>query len=255
LRRSPVKNSWKEPIILVENQKNTPGLGLCFVRPEEGGQHMSKTGSETDVVAHEVSSLSEDMLWQRAVAFMSEKRRKQIVEKIARKFMIFSPYGIEDYLAEAKMVAFEAMKLSLEKGESSRMEGYFWTLLKNAFSRMSTNPSQADVVPGEDAGSMACIFDEYTEEWNGEEGTHPTSVSEKVTPLDKVMTRESLMSILLRKNLDKALESMTDREREVWAMVLDGRSSQEIAERLGSSRQNVEKLRDRGMDKVKRNRS
>ena len=211
--------------------------------------------SEIDTAIHEPPALSEQALWQDAVAFVSEKRRKQIVERMARKFMVYSPYGIEDYLAEARMVAFEAMKLSLAKGESDRMEGYFWTLLKQAFSRMSTNPCQADVVPGEDAGPLACIFEEYTEEWGDEEGTRPTSVSEKVTPLDKVMTRESLASVLLRKNLEKALESMTDREREVWAMVLDGRSSQEIADKLRGSRQNVEKLRERGIDKVKRNRS
>ena len=216
---------------------------------------MPKTTDEPGTIIHEPPALSEAALWQEAVAFVSEKRRKQIIEKIARKFMIYSPYGIEDYVAEAKMVAFEAMRLSLAKSDSNRMEGYFWTLLKQAFSRMSTNPSQADVVAGEDAGPLACTFEEYTEEWGDEDGTRPTGVSQKVTPLDKVMTRESLIGILVRKNLDKALESMTDREREVWALVLDGRSSQEISERLGSSRQNVEKLRERGLDKIKRNAS
>ena len=230
-------------------------LRLHFVGLGEREQGMSKIESESDLVAHEAPALSEQALWQHAAAFVSEKRRKQIVERVARKFMVYSPYGIEDYLAEARMVAFDAMKLSLAKGESDRMEGYFWTLLKQAFSRISTNPSQADVVPGEDAGPLACIFEEYTEEWGDEEGTRPTGVSEKVTPLDKVMTRESLASVVLRKNLDEALESMTDREREVWAMILDGRSSQEIAGRLGSSRQNVEKLRERGFHKIKRRRA
>ena len=135
------------------------------------------------------------------------------------------------------------------------MEGYFWTLLKGAFSRMSTNPSQADVVPGEDAGPLACIFDEYTEEWNEETGKHPTAVSANVTPLDKAITRESLAGTLLRKGLSEALKSMTGREGEVWAMVLDGRSSQEIAAKLGTTRQNVEKLREHGFDKIRRRRS
>ena len=184
-------------------------------RTEAREQQMPKIKEETEIVMREPPGLSEQALWQDAVAFVSEKRRKQIVERVARKFMIYSPYGIEDYLAEARMVAFEAMKLSLAKGESDRMEGYFWTLLKQAFSKMSTNPSQADVVAGEDAGPLACIFEEYTEEWGDEDGTRPTGVSQKVTPLDKVMMRESLIGILVRKNMDKALESMTDREREV----------------------------------------
>ncbi len=214
---------------------------------------MSQLANKTDVVMPEGSSPSEEKLWQDAVAFMSNKKRKQIVERMARKFMIYSPYEMGDYLAEARVVAFEAMKLSLAKGESARMEGYFWTMLKNAFSRMSTNPSQADVVPGEDAGPLACVFHEYTEAWDEEEGTRPTAVSENVTPLDKAIKRESLAGIMLRKGLSEALKSMTDREREVWAHVLDGRSSQEIAERLGSSRQNIEKLRERGIGKIKMN--
>lgn len=217
----------------------------------EREQSMSKIASEPDLLVHELPGLSEETLWQEAVAFMSERKRRHIVEKMARKFMIFSPYEIEAYVAEARVVAFEAIKLSLAKGESSRMEGYFWTLLKGAFSRMSTNPSQADVVAGEGAGPLACIFDEYIEEWDEEEGRRPTGVSENVTPLDKAMTRESLANVLLKKGLAEALKGMTDREREVWAMVLDGRSSQEIAAKLGSSRQNVEKLRERGLAKIK----
>jgi len=214
---------------------------------------MPKITSEAEIASHEPPALSEQALWQQAVAFVSEKKRKQIVEKVARKFMVFSPYGIEDYLAEARMIAFKATKLSLAKSESDRMEGYFWTLLKQAFSKMSTNPCQADVVPGEDAGPLACVFEEYAEEWGEEEGTRPTGVSAKETPLDKAMKRESLAGVLLRRGLGEALKSLTDREREVWALVLDGRSSQEISERLGSSRQNVEKLRERGLDKIKRN--
>ena len=216
---------------------------------------MPKITSEAEIASHEPPALSEQALWQQAVAFVSEKKRKQIVEKVARKFMVFSPYGIEDYLAEARMIAFKATKLSLAKSESDRMEGYFWTLLKQAFSKMSTNPCQADVVPGEDAGPLACVFEEYTEEWGEEEDTRTTGVSAKVTPLDMAMKRESLANIPSRKVLDEALKSMTDREREVWAMLLDGKNSQEIAAKLGSSRQNVEKLSERGLDKIRRGRS
>ena len=216
---------------------------------------MPKTKREADHLVRETPGFSELALWQQAVAFISEKKRRHKVEKMARKFMIYSPYEVGDYLEEAKLVAFEATKLSLAKGESDRMEGYFWTLLKQAFSRMSTNPSQADVVPGEDAGPLACIFDEYSEEWNEEDGVPPTGVSANVTPLDKAIKRESLARIVARKGLDEALKSMTDREREVWAMVLDGKDTREIAERLRSSRQNVEKLRERGVENVKKRRS
>ncbi len=232
-----------------------PGLGLLLLRPEGREERMSEIAKKRDVVRPEELATSEEKLWQDAVAFSSDKKRNHIVQKIARKYMIFSPYSLEEYVAEAKVVAFEAMKLSLAKGESDKMEGYFWTLLKGAFSRMSTNPSQADVVPGEDAGPLACAFAEYTEEWDEENGTRPTCVSQNVTALDKAIKRESLAGILLRKRLDEVLKSMTDRERQVWALVLDGRSSQEIAKMLKTSRQNVEKLRERGIGKIKKNSS
>jgi len=191
-----------------------------------------------------------DVLWQDAISFVSDKKRKKIIEKIARKFMNFSPYEVADYVCEAPAVAFEALRLSREKGEPQKAEGYFWVLLKNAFGRMSTNPAQQDVVPGDDAGPLACMFEEYTEEWNEESGKSPTTVAGSSTPLQRVMRRETLESLVLRKSLHSALELMTEKEREVWHMIFDGKSSQEIAEKLGTSRQNVEKLRDRGIEKI-----
>jgi RNA polymerase sigma factor (sigma-70 family) len=191
-----------------------------------------------------------DVLWQDAISFVSDKKRKKIIEKVARKFMNFSPYEVADYVCEAPAVAFEALRLSREKGEPEKAEGYFWVLLKNAFGRISTNPAQQDVVPGEDAGPLACIFEEYTEEWNEEGGRSPTAVSTSSTPLQRVMRRETLESLVLNKGLQSALELMTEKEREVWQMIFDGKSSQEIAEKLGTSRQNVEKLRDRGIEKI-----
>jgi RNA polymerase sigma factor (sigma-70 family) len=210
----------------------------------------TKAGDADREHGREEEGLPSDLLWQHAISFVSDKKRKKIIEKVARKFMNFSPYEVNDYLAEATAVAFEAMRLSREKGESEKAEGYFWVLLKNAFGRISTNPAQQDVVPGEDAGPLACIFEEYTEEWNEESGTSPTAVSATITPLQRVAQRETLESLVLRKSLQSALELMTEKEREVWHMIFDGKSSQEISERLGTSRQNVEKLRDRGIEKI-----
>src|SRR5512139_388578 len=86
----------------------------------------------------------EGELWQEAVAFVSDRNRRKIIGKMARKFSIYSPYDIGDYLREAAVVAFEAMKLSREKGEAAKHEGYFWVMLKHAFSELSTNPAQQD---------------------------------------------------------------------------------------------------------------
>jgi len=35
-----------------------------------------------------------DVLWQDAISFVSDRKRKKIIEKIARKFMNFSPYEL-----------------------------------------------------------------------------------------------------------------------------------------------------------------
>jgi RNA polymerase sigma factor (sigma-70 family) len=194
--------------------------------------------------------LPDEMLWQNALSFVSDRKRKNIIGKVARKFMVFSPYGVEDYFSEAAAVAFEAMKLSLANNDVLRQEGYFWTMLKSAFYKMSTNPAQQDVITGEGAGSMACVFDEYIEEWSEDNDKPPTGVSSNVTPLEKAVNRETLDDVLFRKGVNAAFQIMTDREREVWEMIFNGRSVQEIAQRLGTSRQNVEKLRERGIAKI-----
>lgn len=171
---------------------------------------------------------------------------------MARKFATFSPYDIGDYLREAAIVAFEAMKLAGERGESARQEGYFWVMLKHAFSELSTNPAQQDVVPGEDAGPLACIFESYSEEWDEDTTLRPTASHTETTPLAKALEREGLDTLYLKKSMRSALALMTDKEREVWTLIFDGRTSREIAEKLGTTRQNIEKLRDRGLLKIAR---
>ena len=204
---------------------------------------------------HEQEKKPEGELWKEAVAFVSDRNRRKIIGKMARKFSIYSPYDIGDYLREAAIVAFEAMRLSREKGESAKQEGYFWVMLKHAFSELSTNPAQQDVVPGEDAGPLACIFEPYSEEWDDEGMVRPTGSHVATTPLVKAMQREGLESLYFKKSMHSALEAMTDREREVWTMIFDGRSTREVAEKLGTTRQNVEKLRDRGILKIARHAS
>lgn len=211
---------------------------------------MPRTASHTSARALEQERKQEGELWQEAVAFVSDRNRRKIIGKMARKFSIYSPYDIGDYLREAAVVAFEAMRLSREKGESARQEGYFWVMLKHAFSELSTNPAQQDVVPGEDAGPLACVFEPYSEEWDDEGMIRPTGTHVETTPQVSAMLREGLESMYFKKAMRSALEAMTDRERDVWTMIFDGRSTREIAEELGTTRQNVEKLRDRGILKI-----
>jgi RNA polymerase sigma factor (sigma-70 family) len=211
---------------------------------------MPRAVSGISIKAVEGDRKQEGELWQEAVAFVSDRNRRKIIGKMARKFSIYSPYDIGDYLREAAIVAFEAMKLSREKGESARQEGYFWVMLKHAFSDLSTNPAQQDVVPGEDAGPLACVFEPYSEEWDDEGTIRPTGSHVQTTPQVRAMQREELETLYFKKNMRSALEAMTEREREVWTMIFDGKSTREIAEKLGTTRQNVEKLRDRGILKI-----
>lgn len=211
---------------------------------------MPRAASDISARELEQERKQEGELWQEAVAFVSDRNRRKIIGKMARKFSIYSPYDIGDYLREAAVVAFEAMRLSREKGESARQEGYFWVMLKHAFSELSTNPAQQDVVPGEDAGPLACVFQPYSEEWDDEGMVRPTGSHVEATPQVRAMQREGLESIYFKKAIRSALEAMTDRERDVWTMIFDGKSTREIAEKLGTTRQNIEKLRDRGTVKI-----
>jgi RNA polymerase sigma factor (sigma-70 family) len=204
----------------------------------------------SEAITSKRSQPKDDELWHQAIAFTSDRRRRNIITKIARKFMVFSPYEVEDYLSEAAAVAFEALKTSEAKNDLERWEGYFWTLLKAAFSRLSTNPSQQEVVPGEDAGRLAVTFEEYSEEWDDDNGKPPTAASSMKTPLDRLVKQENLESLALRQGLDSAMKKMTEREQEIWKLILDGKSSQEIAEKTGTSRQNVEKIRGRAIQRA-----
>jgi DNA-binding CsgD family transcriptional regulator len=45
---------------------------------------------------------------------------------------------------------------------------------------------------------------------------------------------------------------MTAKQRDVWLLIIEGRDTSEIAQILGGSRQNVEKLRETGLKNVKK---
>ena len=191
---------------------------------------------------------SDAVHWRQALAFVSSPGRKAAIVRYARRFMVFSPYDVQDYLCEAHLAAFEAMKVCLRKNEPERYEGYFWTLVKSAFAAMSTNPSQRDIVPGEDAGPMAVVFEPYTEAWSDDETSRPTRAA-AASP-DVLMDFAVLENMLSRQRIREALGVMTARERDVWLALIEGRDTREIALMLGTSRQNVEKLRESGMKRV-----
>jgi DNA-binding CsgD family transcriptional regulator len=198
--------------------------------------------------------IHEEALWQNTRAFVSVAKRKAMITRYARKFMIFSPYEIRDYLSEAHLAAYEAMKACIKNGEEDRYERYFWTLVKSAFAMMSTNPSQKDVVPGKDAGPMAVFFETYTEEWSEREGEEkrPTSVASSTQTLGRLFRLESIESTLRARQVRAALAAMTAKQRDVWLLIIEGRDTSEIAQILGGSRQNVEKLRETGLKNVKK---
>jgi DNA-binding CsgD family transcriptional regulator len=196
--------------------------------------------------------IHEEALWQNARGFVAVPRRKAMIRTYARKFMIFSPYEIRDYLSEAHVAAYEAMKACIKNGEEHMYERYFWTLVKSAFARMSTNPSQKDVIPGEDAGPMAVVFETYAEEWTEREGKEkrPTRVVSSAQTPGRLFRPESIESILHARQVRAALAAMTAKQRDVWLLIMEGRDASEIARILGASRQNVEKLRETGLKKV-----
>lgn len=198
--------------------------------------------------------LKEEALWQGARRFVLVPRRKAMIMRYARKFMRFSPYEMRDYIAEAHLAACQAMTLCRRNGEPDKCERYFWTLVKSAFARMSTNPAQRDVIPGQDAGPLAVVFEEYTEEWSDEEGrkVRPTGAFLGGQYAGRAARLESIDSILRARQVRAALAAMTPRQREVWSLLLEGRDTNEVACILGGSRQNAEKLRETGLAKVKR---
>ena len=197
-------------------------------------------------------ALREGALWRNARMFLSAPARKAIITRYARKFMLYSPYDLEDYFSEAHLASYRAMQACSRNGEPEDCERYFWTLVKSAFSQMSTNPAQRDVIPGEDAGPMAVVFERYEEqEFEGETEGRPAGAFCSIQPMDRLWSPESIADILLARQVRAALAAMTVRQREVWSLMLEGRDTGEIANMLHISRQNVEKLRETGLTKVR----
>lgn len=181
---------------------------------------------------------------------MNNNRKK--ITKYSGKYLPFSPYSPEDFIQQAYISAFEAIKESTKK-KDVKFESCFWVRFKSDCCDMATNPSKMDVVP-ESEDKSPCVFEEYREEYSEE--NHKPATPQIVWNLTQFDFLDETEALANKASIREAMNVMTLRERLIWDYILGlctpAYTIQELASIETVSRQCIAKLRDNGLERVRR---
>lgn len=146
----------------------------------------------------------------------------------ARKYLAYSPYELEEFIQSA----YEAAILA-ERCEGYEYEQAFWFHFKKSCLNMTYSHGNKKI---------KCFHEEYRE--FGDDDNPPTYI--KVQPKIDDTINFTLSDVVGASIIRDALEIMTNKEKEVWELLLKGLGLKRTATYLGKSKTAVIKLRDAG---------
>lgn len=145
----------------------------------------------------------------------------------ARRYLASSPYELEEFIQTAYEVA-----LSIEQHDEYVFEQTFWLNYKKSCRNMLYNKGDKRI---------QCVHEEYIEFGSQEKKATNISVLPNYIEEDNQEDKDVLVK--------KVLAVMTDKEREVWELLLDGWNLKEISRRLNKSKTAVIKLKTAGLNR------
>lgn len=194
-------------------------------------------------------TVSAELEKEKTEVFEWVKKELPKIRGFIRKYKNYSPYEEEEFISQAYLTAVEA-----EARARSNCKGYdyyFWSLFKQACREMTYTKGYR----------IPCYHEEYVE--FGDDDKAPTKLPKKYWNNDNIFEDMDDGSCsgngnghievekLREKKIKKALSLMTPLERKVWRYLLKGQRVCDIAKKMGYKRQYIQKLRNKGMERVK----